>query len=208
MFSIFKRIFAGSHAIRPDPTYGIEVCSEEQLLREHFSPSEEQIQALGQLVQLVANPLGEAASSALAYRITSSLEPGQTTTEAFLDGTQEVDGEHRLLSIFVDWKAWDQIAWQTNMLLDAHGVTDRWTGVEDRSDWTGVRRGQETPVVLLELDSWLDSRGFCLLHVDTSGDDYLGFIVMKADSPNALHLATEAGLTVRTSSDFRSYCGL
>lgn len=101
------------------------------------------------------------------------------------------------LTIWVDWKASDEIEWQANTLLDTLGIAARW-------EWTRAPNEHTVPIGLLDFGDWLRPHGYHLMHVETGGDDYFAFPILAALLDEALAHAARAGLKVEQDDAFRT----
>ncbi|ARU21677.1 hypothetical protein ACNRBS_00295 [Ralstonia pseudosolanacearum] len=195
MLKRFKRLFS-----RPAPAREAEAgaLSDDDILRESFSPPAEAIEALAEFARRVAAPLGNTEADRLATRVRAGGQPGDDVAD-LLVGAIARDPEADVawtLAIGVDWKASDEIAWQANALLDTLGITARWEWTRDPSEHT-------VAIGLLDFGDWLRPHGYHLLHVDTGGDDYFAVPLRATLLDEALAHAGRAELKVEQAEAFR-----
>lgn len=148
--------------------------------------------ALADFVRLITRHLGEQTAEALVQEVlTSDEEPLYALRfENYGDGGIPV-------IIDVDWKAYDEIDWQADMLLAGRGIEERWQWEmpEDRRQRTVIN-------ALKSLERWLQPHGLALLHIDSGGDDYQAFFVERDLAGKAIELGVAAGLAVCSHRDF------
>lgn len=169
---------------------------------------EQQREALAAFMELVCRQLQAAERQRLRNRVLRSLEQLQdddgddadeiSAGDALLDALMADDGQRRRqwLMIQVDWKAWDEIDWQVNELLDTRGITERWSWTPAAQEDMNVMRG------LQALEAWLNVRQLALLHVDVDADAYYALIVDQSVRTEALALARTAGLNAMIHADY------
>lgn len=188
-------------AFRSDPTVsrdGNEVLQREEAFGEEEALTRAQQSALQQLVALLAAPLGEARARDIAARACEAAAGEGYPPIAFAMGTN-LEVEH-ILSIYVDWKASDEIAWQANRIFETLELPDRW-------DWNAGDVPQSMTPVFRDLGQWLSARGYHLWHVETDGDDALAFPVEHKNAAQAQRLAREAGMALFTIEEAARYYG-
>ncbi|MDC6178388.1 hypothetical protein C2I33_20045 [Ralstonia solanacearum] len=200
MLKHFKRLFS-----RPATTAqaDVEPLSDEDILREYFSPAANAIDALAEFARLVATPLGSTEADRLVAWVRTGGQPGDDIAELLVWAIARDPGEDVAwtLAIWVDWKASDEIEWQANALLDTLGIAARWEWTRDPSEHT-------VPIGLLDFGNWLRPYGYHLMHVETGGDDYFAFPIRVALLDEALAHAACAGLKVEQDDAFRITQGL
>lgn len=147
--------------------------------------------ALEAFTRLITQQLGAEESARLARHVAAH-------GDEFLTAIGEDESEslgHWLLQ--VDWKAYDEVEWQANLMLAAHGVDERWS-------WPLPQEVAQHRVITAfkSLQHWLEPRGFTLLHIDSGGDDYNAVIVRQQDADEAVRQGVAAGVTVMSHPDF------
>lgn len=156
----------------------------------------EEIEALKKLVTLLTEQLGEKTQSLVLKKVIDlSISEDDPVYLFGMATSLGLDEDAFPLSIYVDWKASNEIEWQANRILQALGISDEWLHIKNGDV-------QTAPSVLLNFDSWLKRHDYCLLHVDTGGDEFLAFSVKQSNVLIALSLAKDAGMDVRTSEAF------
>lgn len=148
--------------------------------------------ALADFVRLVSRHLGEEKSEELVEEVlVSEEEPLYALKEAGYgdDGLRLVIG--------VDWKAYDEIDWQVDLLLVTRGIAERWEWQmpDDESKWTVM-------TALKALQHWLQQRGLTLLHIDSGGDDYHCLIIEPGLVAQAVSLGADACIDVSSHQEF------
>lgn len=199
MLKRFKNLFG-----RPAPTPTSEdPLRDDDILRDDFSPSADAIDALADFVRLVAAPCGQAEADQLAASVRTGDLPGDDIAGLLTWSIARNlgDGAPWTLAIWVDWKAWDEIEWQTEKLLDTLGIRARW-------EWARAEAERTVAEGLLDFGAWLRPHGYELLHVDTGGDDYFAFPIRADLLQTGLAHAERAGLRVEQADDFRASQGL
>lgn len=197
MLKLFSRLLKRDVHTAPGPVHEEnEVHSNEQLLRAHFSFSEEAGQALGRFVSLISGHLGSGESERLSSLAVSRLRLGDTADDAIADSLLGDDGQRpgKWLLLQVDWKATEEVEWQANELLAAAGLTERWQ-LQDGPDTT-------VPQALLAFSAWAEHLGFHLLHLDLGHDAYYALLAPADRSAAMLRAALEAGLKLQDSGAF------
>ncbi|CAH0446057.1 hypothetical protein LMG10661_02181 [Ralstonia syzygii subsp. syzygii] len=196
MLKFFKRLFSQpATTAQADTT---EPLSDADILRAYFSPPTEAIDALAEFARLVAAPLGNTEADRLAAWVRTGGQPGDDIAELLVWAIARDPGEDvaGTLTIWVDWKASDEIEWQANRLLDTLGAAARW-------EWTRAPDEHTVPIGLLDFGDWLRPHGYHLLHVETGGDDYFAFPIQVTLLDAALAHAERAGLKVEQADAFR-----
>ncbi|WP_439889799.1 DUF6630 family protein [Ralstonia sp. 25C] len=199
MLKRFKNLFS-----RPAPTpVSEDPLQDDDILREHGAPSAEAIDALAAFVRLVAAPRGQAEADQLAATVRTGDLPGDDITELLTWSIARDlgDGTPGTLTVWVDWKASDEIEWQVEKLLDTLGIDARW-------EWAVAEPERTVALGLLDFGAWLRPHGYELLHVDTGGDDYFALPIRTDLLDDALAHAQRAGLKAEQADDFRVSQGL
>ncbi len=196
MPGFFKRLFSRPATAASANT--AEPLSDADILRAYFSPPAEAIDALAEFARRVAAPLGNAEADRLAAWVRTGGQPGDDIAELLTWAIARDPGEDVAwtLTIWVDWKASDEIEWQANRLLDTLGIAARW-------EWTRAPDEHTVPIGLLDFGDWLRPHGYHLLHVETGGDDDFAFPIQAALLDEALAHAERAGLQVEQADAFR-----
>ncbi|MFC0126377.1 DUF6630 family protein [Ralstonia solanacearum] len=197
MLKLFKRLFSRpATAAQAD----VEPLSDEDIVREYFPPfppPAESIDALVELVRLVASTLEDAKVTRLVARARSGEEPGDSIEchlrYALYDSDEALPWT---LSVFVDWKAHEEIEWQAADILETLGIGARWK-------WTREAAQRSVAVGLLDFDDWLRPHGYQLLFLDTGGDDYFAFPIRSAQLDAAQDCIRRAQLPVEQADAFR-----
>ncbi len=200
MLKLFKRLFSRpATAAQAD----VEPLSDEDILREYFSPAANAIDTLAEFARLVATPLGSTEANRLVAWVRTGGQPGDDIADLLVWAIARDPGEDVAwtLAIWVDWKASDEIEWQANALLDTLGIAARW-------EWTRAPSEHTVPIGLLDFGDWLRPHGYHLMHVETGGDDYFAFPIRAALLDEALAHAACAGLKVEQDDAFRMTQGL
>src|SRR5450830_1557349 len=172
-----------------------ETLSDAQILKEYFSVSKQNKQALRRFVRLITVQLGVEEGQRLTTSVISHLGPGNTASEAIENGILD-DGQRRgkWVLMQVDWKATEEVEWQANELLTVAGINETWH----------LQGGTHTtvPKALLEFSSWVKPRGGRLLHLDLGNDAYYALLMSEEKSAEIVQTAKEAGLKVKESDEF------
>ncbi|QCP53661.1 hypothetical protein FAZ95_32065 [Trinickia violacea] len=178
---------ARENVAAPDQT-----ISDAKILRDHFSPSQSALSALADLVRIIVKPL-DAATRERLVALVRDAEPGEDASSILhwtltrdVNEPETIDPSGWCLCISVDWRASNEIEWQTNQMLDTLGIAERWT-------WSGAG---DVPAGLLAFGEWLGHRGYALLHLDTGSDAYMAFAVGRGDLDEVLTLANAAGAAI------------
>lgn len=138
-----------------------------------------------------------------SQRLTKAAAKASNETGDPFDALTEVisgdDGQKRGQWVFiqVDWKADDEISWQSSEILSLYGVEDKWT-------YTDTSQYSDVPKVLQNLSEWLDKHGFSLVHLETESDWYCCFIVKSPKLITVKDLASIAGLQIYDADEFAS----
>lgn len=148
--------------------------------------------ALADFVRIVSRHLGQEKSEQLVQQVLQS-------DEELLFALEEAGhGDDGLpLVIGVDWKAYDEIDWQVNLLLDTRHIDERW-------EWQIPDDPQQQTVMtaLKDLERWLRQRGLTLLHIDSGGDDYHCLIIEPGLVAEAVSLGAAADIDVSSHREF------
>ncbi|MEF3062852.1 hypothetical protein V4C85_23775 [Ralstonia solanacearum] len=197
MLKLFKRLFSRPAAAAQAD---IERLSDEDIVREYFPfvpPPAESIDALVELVRLVASTLEDAKVTRLVARARSGEEPGDSIEWHLQYALYDLDEALPwTLSLFVDCKFYAEIEWQTANILETLGIGARWK-------WTREPAQRSVAVGLLDFDDWLRPHGYQLLFLDTGGDDYFAFPIRSAQLDAAQDCIHRAQLPVEQADAFR-----
>jgi len=98
----------------------------------------------------------------------------------------------QLALLYVDWKGYDEFEYQAPYLVRASGVAQPYAYVHQ-----GTLPMEE---VLAGLDQWLARFGKRYVHLDSGGDEYVGFIVDTDQVPDRIELARRAGINASLES--------
>lgn len=98
------------------------------------------------------------------------------------------------LLIQVDWKDRDEVEPQAKEMLTIAGVTETWH-LQSETDTTVLQ-------ALLALSSWVEQRGFHLLHLDLGDDAYRALLAAADKSEPIIRAAQDASLKLQRTSDF------
>jgi hypothetical protein len=96
--------------------------------------------------------------------------------------------EHLIL-LAIDWKGFDGFEYLAPYLTKACGIQGLYP-YEPREGMTFVQ-------VLAEFDEWLTKFGKRYLHLNTGGDEYVGFIVDADRVDIMIAMASDAGIQAR-----------
>ncbi|MCA1326293.1 hypothetical protein [Herbaspirillum sp. alder98] len=196
MLKLLSKLLGRDLTAPPAPTVEEEeTLSDAQILKEYFSVSKQNKQALRRFVSLITVQLGVKESQRLTTSVISHLEPGSTASEAIENGILD-DGQRRgkWVLLQVDWKATEEVEWQANELLAAAGIADTWH-MESSTKAT-------VPHALLEFSSWVKPRGLRLLHLDLGDDAYYALLALADQLEEIVQAAEDAGLKIQESDDF------
>ncbi|AQW30408.1 hypothetical protein ACKZDW_17970 [Ralstonia syzygii subsp. celebesensis] len=195
MLKFFKRLFSQpATTAQADTT---EPLSDADILRAYFSPPAEAIDALVDLVRLVAAPLEDTEATRLVARARFGEAPGDSIAGHLQYALYDPDeATSRTLSLFVDWKAHDEIEWQAAEILETLGIGASWK-------WTREPAQRCVAVGLLDFDGWLRPHGYQLLFLDTGCDDYFAFPIHAARLEAAQDCIHRARLPVEQADAFR-----
>lgn len=115
-------------------------------------------------------------------------EPSSALTEGLLDPDKGQSLEHLIL-LAIDWKGFDGFEYLAPYLTKACGIQEPYP-YEQRGGMTVVQ-------VLAEFDEWLTRFGKRYLHLNTGGDEYVGFIVDLDRVDIMIAMASDAGIQAR-----------
>ena len=203
MLNLFKRLISKWNEEIPEPSYGAETRWVDETLDESIPPEESEVEGFKRFMMLLTSRLGSETSTLISKRAIHDFESGKESAEgAFLNGTNlELDQKDHILSIYVDWKSYDEIEWQANRILRNLGIEDHWS-------WDPEVSGKSVPAGLFNLDDWLKQHGFCLLHINTYGDDANAFPIEIESTSEVISLAKRAGIVTYSSEGIRPIYGV
>ncbi|MCQ9391404.1 hypothetical protein NRB14_07320 [Pseudomonas viridiflava] len=115
-------------------------------------------------------------------------EPSSALTEGLLDPDKGQSLEHLVL-LAIDWKGFDGFEHLTPYLTKACGIQEQYP-YEPREGMTVVQ-------VLAEFDEWLTRFDKRYLHLNTGGDEYVGFILDAERVDIMISMAKDACIQVR-----------
>ncbi|MGN2407781.1 DUF6630 family protein [Pseudomonas viridiflava] len=115
-------------------------------------------------------------------------EPSSALTEGLLDSDKGQSIEHLVL-LAIDWKGFDGFEYLAPCLIKASGIQEQYQYEH--------RDGQTIVQVLAEFDEWLTGFGKRYLHLNTGGDEYVGFIVDAERVDIMIALAGAASIEAR-----------
>jgi hypothetical protein len=196
MFKLLSSLFSKNVPAVPELA-GSEnqVLTDAQLLRAHFSVTEQDEEALRRFVTLITDPLGTEESRRLTELAVSRLRLGDTPADVMhYSLLGELQSPGKWLLIQVDWKDTDEVEPQANEMLTIAGVTETWR-LQSQTNTTVVQ-------ALLAPSSWVEQRGFHLLHLDLGDDAYRALLAAADKSEQIMRAAQDAGLKLQRTSDF------
>ncbi|MBX8556761.1 hypothetical protein K5D43_20010 [Pseudomonas cichorii] len=115
-------------------------------------------------------------------------EPSSALTEGLLDPDKGQSIEHLIL-LPIDWKGFDGFEHLAPYLTNACGIQEPYP--------YELREGMTVVQVLAEFDEWLTRFGKRYLHLNTGGDEYVGFIVDIDRVDIMIAMASDAGIQAR-----------
>lgn len=121
----------------------------------------------------------------------SGQEPATALVEGLLDADKGQKLEHLTL-LGVDWRGFDGFAYLVPYLISASGVKEPYP-----YRYEGTLSMSQT---LASFDQWLAAFDKRYLHLDSGGDEYIGFIAEADQVDTMIELARQAGLEVRLES--------
>ena len=153
--------------------------------------------SLQAFLQFVTRQLGKVESQRLCQIAKRALDDSEDSFEALSEAMSGEEGQRRGKWVFIqlDWKAREEIVWQSSEILSAFGFNERWAR-DCEAEFGSV------PEALLALSDWLSGRGLALLHFETESDSYWSLIVRESDVPTAKELAIAAQLTLYDHAEF------
>ncbi|MDP9782205.1 DUF6630 family protein [Pseudomonas fluorescens] len=185
---ILDRLFGGRFTLPPPEETAV---SDAAIMRE-LHPYRSGLKAFAQA--LLAR-LPEAERARLVRRVLriygSGQEPATALVEGLLDADRGQKLEHLVL-LGVDWKGFDGFEYLVPYLVSASGVKE-----------TYAYRHEGTlsmPQVLAGFDQWLAALDKRYLHLDSGGDEYVGFITDADQVEAMIELARQAGVEARLES--------
>lgn len=180
-----KRLFGGRFT-QPPPDE--PPLSDAAIMRE-LHPFRYELKAFTQ--SLLAR-LPEREQMRLVRRVMRSYGQGEEPSSALTEGLLDPDkGQslQQLVLLAMDWKGCDSFEYLAPYLTKACGIQELYP-YEEREGMTVVQ-------VLAEFDRWLTKFGNRYLHLNTGGDEYIGFIVDADRVDVMIAMAKEAGIEAR-----------
>lgn len=185
----FERLFGGRFTLPPPDETN---ASHAAIMRELRTPeSQARKQALGTLTASLLSAAPEAEQARLVRRVLRKYAVDQDPTSALVDGLLDPSRGQKLAYLAllsVDWRGFDGFEYLAPYLVSASGVREPYCYVH-----TGTRPMLE---VLASFDQWLASFGKRFVHLDSGGDEYVGFITDAEHVEAMLELAQQAGVRV------------
>jgi hypothetical protein len=114
-------------------------------------------------------------------------EPSSALIEGLLDPGKGQSLEHLIL-LAIDWNGFDGFEYLAPYLTKACGIQEPFPYDQ--------REGMTVVQVLAEFDEWLTKFGKRYLHLNTGGDEYVGFIVDADRVDIMIAMAKDAGIQV------------
>lgn len=181
---LFDRLFGGRFTLPPPDQTPV---SDAAIMRE-LHPYRPGLKAFTQT--LLAN-VPESESARLLRRVLriygSGQEPTSALTEGLLDADRGQKPEHLVL-LGVDWRGFDGFEYLLPNLLSASGVDETYAYQHDGK--------QSMAEVLARFDQWLAGRGKRFMHLNSGGDEYVGFIIAAGQVDGMIELAQLADIEV------------
>lgn len=185
----FDRLFGGRFILPPPDETN---ASHAAIMREFRTPeSKARKQALGTLTESLSSAAPEPERARLVRRVLRKYAVDQDATSALIDGLLDPSRGQKLAYLAllsVDWRGFDEFEYLAPYLASVSGVPEPYAYVH-----TGTRPMQE---VLDSFDQWLAGFGKRFLHLDSGGDEYVGFIVDAERVESTLELAQQAGVKI------------
>ncbi|WLG98923.1 hypothetical protein PSH92_16170 [Pseudomonas beijingensis] len=185
---ILDRLFGGRFTLPPPEETTV---SDAAIMRE-LHPYRTELKTLVQTM-LARMPEGERAR--LVRRVIrlygSGQEPATALVEGLLDADRGQKLEHLAL-LGVDWRGFDGFEYLVPYLVSASGVKEVYP-----YRYEGTLSMSET---LASFDQWLVAFDKRYLHLDSGGDEYVGFIADADQVEAMIELARQAGVEVRLES--------
>ncbi|WP_017530402.1 DUF6630 family protein [Pseudomonas fluorescens] len=185
----FDRLFGGRFTMPPPDETN---ASHAAIMREFRTPeSKARKQALATLTETLLNAAPEPERARLVRRVLRKYAVDQDATSALTDGLLDPSRGQKLAYLAllnVDWRGFDGFQYLAPHLASASGVQEPYTYLH-----TGTRPMQ---AVLDSYDQWLTGFGKRFVHLDSGGDEYVGFIVDAQRVEATVELAQQAGVKV------------
>ncbi|SEO71781.1 hypothetical protein [Pseudomonas sp. NFACC39-1] len=185
---ILDRLFGGRFTLPPPQETTV---SDAAIMRE-LHPYRPGLKAFAQAI-LAGTPEDERAR--LIRRVLRKYGSGEDPTTALVEGVLDVDRGQKLehLALLgVDWKGFDGFEYLAPCLVRACGVQETYAYQHEGE--------LSMPQVLARFDQWLAAFGKRYLHLNTGGDEYVGFIVDSDRVETTIELAQQAGVEVSLDS--------
>ncbi|KQW41826.1 MULTISPECIES: DUF6630 family protein [Pseudomonas] len=185
---ILDRLFGGRFTLPPPEETTV---SDAAIMRE-LHPYRSGLKAFAQAI-LARLPEDERAR--LVRRVLRIYGSGQEPASALVEGLLDTDRGQKLehLALLgVDWRGFDGFEYLAPYLVSASGVKEAYAYRHE-----GTLSMSET---LASFDQWLAAFDKRYLHLDSGGDEYVGFIADADQVEAMIELARQAGLAVRLDS--------
>ncbi|AMZ70941.1 MULTISPECIES: DUF6630 family protein [Pseudomonas] len=185
---ILDRLFGGRFTLPPPEETTV---SDAAIMRE-LHPYRSELKAFAQAI-LARMPENE--RTRLVRRVLRLYDSGQEPVSALVEGLLDTDRGQKLehLALLgVDWKGFDGFEYLAPYLVSASGVKEAYTY---RHEGT-----LSMPETLASFDQWLAAFDKRYLHLDSGGDEYVGFIADTDQVEAMIELARQAGVEVRLDS--------
>lgn len=183
---ILDRLFGGRFTLPPPEETTV---SDAAIMRE-LHPYRSGLKAFAQAI-LARMPEDERAR--LVRRVLRLYGSGQEPVSALVEGLLDADRGQKLehLALLgVDWRGFDGFEYLAPYLVSASGVKEAYRH-------EGALSMSQT---LASFDQWLTAFDKRYLHLDSGGDEYVGFIADTNQVEVMIELARQAGLEVRLDS--------
>ncbi|KAA8700187.1 hypothetical protein ALQ64_03967 [Pseudomonas cannabina] len=115
-------------------------------------------------------------------------DPASALTEGLLD-TDKGQSFEQLVLLAVDWKGFDSFEYMAPYFTKAAGIQELY--IYEQADGLTVAQ------LLVRFDDWLTRFGKRYVHLNTDGDEYVGFIADADCVDHMIAMARDAGIEVR-----------
>ncbi|WP_244168305.1 DUF6630 family protein [Pseudomonas cuatrocienegasensis] len=185
---IWDRIFGGSFSMPPPEGTNLSDSECFKALRPELPQQRRALKALLEAI-LICTP--DAERSRLVRRALRKLDNGYCPSDALYEGlVEEKRGQklNELALMACDFRGFDSFEYLAPHLVRASGITTPFV-YSNNSLMTLAE-------VLTEFDLWLKPYGRRYLHLNTGGDEYVGFIAREERVAEIIVLAKEAMVQV------------